>query len=99
MAMKMQATSWQIAEFDVDPNEPVYVIGVVSQLIRMPVWTLRILDRQGLVKAKRRDGRWRLYSLNDLKRLSRIRKLMQDQGVNVSGVRVILRMERRIANE
>ena len=99
MAMKTQATSWQIAEFGVDPNEPVYVIGIVSQLIRMPVWTLRILDREGLVKAKRRDGRWRLYSLNDLKRLSRIRKLMQDQGVNVSGVRVILRMERRTDDE
>ena len=80
-------------QFDVDPDEPVYVIGVVSQLIRLPIWTLRILDREGVVKAKRREGRWRLYSHNDLKRLFRIRKLLVDHGVNVSGVRVILRME------
>lgn len=90
--MKTSA-SRQRQHFDVDPNEPVYVIGVVSHLIQLPVWTLRVLDREGLVKAKRRDGRWRLYSLNDLRRLVRIRALLKDYGVNVKGVRVILRME------
>lgn len=34
-------------EFDIDPQEPVYVIGVVSRLVRPPTWTLRILDRGG----------------------------------------------------
>lgn len=78
--------------FDIEPDEPVYVIGVVSRLVRMPIWTLRILDREGLVKPKRRDGRARLYSLEDLRRLAHIRRLMMEEGVNVQGVRVILRM-------
>ena len=88
----------RVQEFDVDPNEPVYVIGVVSQLIRLPVWTLRILDREGIVKARRRDGRWRLYSLNDLKRLCQVRKLLVEHGVNVRGVRLILKMETRVVH-
>ncbi len=73
-------------------DEPVYVIGVVSRLVRIPIWTLRILDREGLVRPKRRDGRARLYSLDDMRRLDQIRRLMLEQGVNVQGVRVILRM-------
>ena|SRR3989338_6935690 len=93
--MAQRAMSWNVAHFDIDPNEPVYVIGVVSQLIRIPVWTLRILDREGIVKAKRREGKWRLYSYNDLKRLVMVRDLLVEQGVNIHGIRLILRMERR----
>lgn len=62
-------------EFAIDPAEPVYVIGVVSRLVKLPIWTLRALDRQGLVKPKRRAGRARLYSLNDVRQLIRIRRL------------------------
>lgn len=80
--------------FDIDPGQPVYVIGVVSQLVRLPVWTLRILDREGLVKPKRRAGRARLYSLEDVRQLVRIRRLYLEQRVNREGVRIILEMER-----
>ena len=80
-------------EFAIDPQEPVYVIGVVSRLVRLPIWTLRILDREGLVKPRRRSGRSRLYSLHDIRMLLRIRRLCVEQGVNVAGVRVILQME------
>ena len=81
--------------FEVDPEEPVYVIGVVSRLVRMPVWTIRILDEEGLVQPKRSAGQTRLYSLEDVRRLMRIRQLCMEQGVNREGVRVILRMEIR----
>lgn len=84
---------WQA--FEVDPREPVYVIGVVSQLVRIPIWTLRILDREGLVKPKRRSGHARLYSLQDMRLLARIRQLCLVQRVNLHGVRLILRMEMR----
>jgi MerR family transcriptional regulator/heat shock protein HspR len=78
--------------FDIDPEEPVYVIGVVSRLIRIPIWTLRVLDREGIVRPKRRGGRARLYSLADLRRLTQVRTLIIEKGVNLEGVRVILRM-------
>jgi DNA-binding transcriptional MerR regulator len=79
--------------FAIDPGEPVYVIGVVSHLVRIPIWTLRLLDREGLVKPRRRRGRARLYSMKDVKRLARIRQLCVERRVNLEGVRIILQME------
>ena len=78
--------------FGISPREPVYVIGVVSRLVQLPVWTLRILDREGLVKPKRRQGRARLYSLHDVRQLVQIRHWLVRERVNVRGIRVILRM-------
>jgi DNA-binding transcriptional MerR regulator len=92
--MKTKASAQRSRTFAIEPDEPVYVIGVVSQLIGLPVWTLRVLDREGVVKAARRDGRARLYCYNDLQRLVKIRQLIVEEQVNVHGVRVILRMER-----
>lgn len=77
--------------FEVPANEPVYVIGVVSTLVQLPVWTLRALDREGIVKAARKKSH-RLYTLNDLRLLMRIRQLLIDEGVNLRGVRIILRL-------
>ena len=83
------------AQFEINPDEPVYVIGVVSQLTGLPVWTLRALDREGIVRAKRSVGQTRLYSLNHVRQLVHIRELIMEEGVNVHGVRIILRMEMR----
>lgn len=79
----------RISRFQVPPNEPVYVIGVVSTLVQLPVWTLRALDREGIVKAARKKSH-RLYTLNDLQRLMHIRRLLIDEGVNLRGIRLIL---------
>jgi DNA-binding transcriptional MerR regulator len=93
--MKLREAPRTHNAFEIDPAEPVYVIGVVSQLVKLPVWTLRIIDRQGLVRPKRRAGRARLYSLEDVRVLLRIRYLVKEQRVNLDGVRVILRMQAR----
>jgi MerR family transcriptional regulator, heat shock protein HspR len=76
----------------IDPEEPVYMISVVSRLINLPIWTLRILDKEGIVEPKRTEGRTRLYSGNDLKLLIRIRDLLVQEKVNVQGIRIILEM-------
>ena len=94
--MNPRGSGAHAAVFAISPEEPVYVIGVVSRLVRLPIWTLRVLDREGLVRAKRRAGRARLYSLEDMRQLIRIRHLCVEQGVNREGVRVILRMETRV---
>lgn len=92
--MKAKAGRGTVREFEIAPEEPVYVIGVVSRLVGIPIWTLRILDREGLVKPKRRSGRARLYSLQDVRRLRVIRQLCERHGVNRAGVRYILRVTR-----
>ncbi len=79
-------------EFRIEPTEPVYAIGVVSRLVNLPIWTLRILDREGVVKAKR-AGRSRMYSLEDVSKLKYIGYLLIEEHVNLNGVKVILRKE------
>lgn len=79
-------------EYQLDPKDPVFVIGVVSEMVDLPIWTIRALDREGIVSPKRRSSGTRLYSLEDVRLLSKVRKLMVVQRVNVQGVRVILRM-------
>ena len=91
--MRLQSSPSRTAsEFLIDPEEPVYVIGVVSRLVQLPVWTLRVLDREGLVRPRRRMGRARLYSMIDVQRLVRIRHLCVEEGVNRDGVRVIVHL-------
>jgi len=81
--------------FDVyiSPDEPVYVISVVSKLVDLPVWTLRQLDKSGVVKPKRIGRKSRLYSLKDVKRLEYVHYLMEDKGVNIHGIKIILEKE------
>jgi MerR family transcriptional regulator, heat shock protein HspR len=74
-------------------DEPLYVISVAAKLVGMPAWTLRVLDEQAIVSPKRTDKNRRLYSDLDLMRLARVRTLTEVDGVNMNGVRLILRLE------
>jgi len=75
------------------PEEPVYVIGVVCKLVNIPIWTLRQLDKAGVVKPKRVGRRHRLYSFKDLKRLEYVHYLMEEKRVNIHGIKIILEKE------
>ncbi|MBI4982462.1 MAG: MerR family transcriptional regulator [Candidatus Omnitrophica bacterium] len=77
----------------ISPDEPVYVISVVSKLVELPVWTLRQLDKAGIVCPKRIGKKSRLYSLKDMKRLEYIHYLMEEKHVNIHGIRIILEKE------
>ena len=80
----------------ISPDEPVYVISVVSKLVDLPVWTLRQLDKVGLVCPKRIGKKSRLYSLRDIKRLEYIHYLMEDKRVNIHGIKIILESEDKV---
>ena len=80
-------------DIKISPDEPVYVISVVSKLVELPVWTLRALDKAGIVKPKRIGKKSRLYCLKDIKKLEYIHYLMEDKGVNIRGIKIILEME------
>ncbi len=77
----------------ISPDEPVYVISVVSKLTTLPLWTLRQLDKAGVVCPKRIGKKSRLYSLKDVKRLEYIYYLMEERHVNIHGVKIILEMD------
>lgn len=74
-------------------NEPVYVISVAAKLAGLPSWTLRVLDKEGIVCPQRTSKDRRLYSDRDISKLARVRYLMEERGVNLNGVRMILEME------
>jgi MerR family transcriptional regulator, heat shock protein HspR len=73
-----------------------YHISTVAQRYKIHPQTLRLYEREGLLKPSRSDGNTRLYSDEDLKRLEVILNLIRDLGVNLAGVEVILNMRQRI---
>ena len=78
---------WDFSE----PNiEGVYVISVASKMLSIHPQTLRKYERVGLVRPSRTDGMLRLYSQDDIARLKLIKYLVDDLGLNLAGVRLIL---------
>jgi len=77
------------------PDEPVYTIGVVARLLEISPQTLRQFEREGLVAPSRTENNMRLYSQNELITLRRICELVKVEGVNIAGVRAVMRVERR----
>lgn len=75
-------------------DEPVYVISVAAKLAGLPTWTLRVLDKEEIVRPQRTIKDRRLYSDRDIARLARVRYLTEERGVNMAGVKLILEMER-----
>lgn len=73
-----------------------YMISVVSKRFDVHPQTLRLYEREGLLKPSRTDGNTRLYSDDDLQRLSRILSLTRDLGVNLAGVEVVLKLQERM---
>lgn len=79
-----------------DEREPVYAIAVAARLTRMHPQTLRKYERAGLVLPARQSGNQRLYSHADVRRLTRIRYLVEERGLNVAGLEVTLGMVDRL---
>ena len=77
-------------------DEPVFIISVAAQMLEVQAQTLRYYERLGLVKPQRTRGNQRVYSHNDLERVRRIRRLMDDLGVNLAGVEVLLNLLDRL---
>ena len=73
-----------------------YMISAVSQKYNIHPQTLRLYEREGLLKPSRTDGNTRLYSEEDLEQLETILALTRDLGVNLAGVEIILNMRRKM---
>ncbi|MDQ3169907.1 MAG: helix-turn-helix transcriptional regulator [Acidobacteriota bacterium] len=73
-----------------------YMISVVAQKYNIHPQTLRLYEREGLLKPSRTDGNTRLYSDDDLEQLETILSLTRDLGVNLAGVEIILNMRQKI---
>ncbi len=82
---------------NLDDSEPRYVISVAARMLSTQTYTLRYYERIGIIQPSRSRGNIRLYSERDMAHLRRVKTLMDDLGVNLAGVEVILRMTQHMA--
>ena len=73
-----------------------YMISVVAKSYGIHPQTLRLYEREGLLKPSRTEGNTRLYSEEDLRQLEVILNLTRDLGVNLAGVEIVLNMRRKM---
>ena len=79
-----------------DGRQGAYMIGVVSRRYGIHPQTLRLYEKEGLLKPSRTEGKTRLYSEEDLERLEFILNLTRDLGVNLAGIEVILQLREQM---
>jgi MerR family transcriptional regulator, heat shock protein HspR len=79
-----------------DESDGLYTMAVASRLTGMHPQTLRKYERAGLIRPSRQSGNQRLYSEADVRRLRRIRYLVEVRGVNIAGLELALRMADRL---
>ncbi len=75
-----------------------YTISAVAEMFEIHPQTLRMYEREGLLKPSRSDGNTRVYEDSDLERLEVILSLTRDLGVNLAGVEIILNMREKMAS-
>ncbi len=73
-----------------------YMISSVAEMYEIHPQTLRLYEREGLLKPSRTEGNTRMYTDEDLERLEFILNLARDLGVNISGIAIILQMRERM---
>ncbi len=72
------------------------MISAVAEMYEIHPQTLRLYEREGLLKPSRTEGNTRLYTDEDLERLEFILNLARELGVNISGIAIILQMRERM---
>ena len=76
--------------------EPRYVISVAARMLNTQTYSLRYYEKIGIIEPSRSQGNIRLYSERDIAMLRRVKTLVDDMGVNLAGVEVILRLMQHI---
>ena len=73
-----------------------YMISSVAEMYAIHPQTLRLYEREGLLRPSRSEGNTRLYTDEDLERLEFILNLARDLGVNIAGIAIVLQMRERM---
>jgi MerR family transcriptional regulator/heat shock protein HspR len=70
------------------------MISIISERYNIHPQTLRLYEREGLIKPARTSGNTRLYGQDEIRKLEMILTLTRDLGVNLAGVEVVLQLAR-----
>jgi MerR family transcriptional regulator, heat shock protein HspR len=77
-------------------TDALYVISVAARLVELHPTTLRKYERVGFLEPSRTPGRTRLYSVEDIRRLRQIKRLVDDREMNLAGVQMALDLTDRL---
>ena len=77
-------------------TEPVFLISNVAKILDIHPQTLRQYEREGLIKPSRTNGQIRLYSQKDIDHIKNVLIFTRELGVNLAGVDIILRLNKKI---
>jgi MerR family transcriptional regulator/heat shock protein HspR len=77
-------------------DEPRYVISVAARILEIQTHTLRYYEKVGIIEPYRSRGNIRLYSDRDIAILKKVKSMVDDMGINLPGVEVILRMIQQV---
>jgi MerR family transcriptional regulator/heat shock protein HspR len=77
-------------------SKAAYMISAIAEQYEIHPQTLRLYEREGLLKPSRSEGNTRLYTSEDIERLEVILHLTRDLGVNLAGVEIILNMREKM---
>ena len=74
----------------VDEKKAIFTIGVAAQMLDVHPRTLRIYEQEGLIKPMRK-GKWRYYTMNDVKWIECLREMIHVHGISIAAVKKLLR--------
>ncbi len=79
------------AQFDLDipADEPIFPVNIVCKLLDIQYYTLHEIVKEGILSEVRKQKK-KLFSFKDMKKLKYIKHLVEEEGVNIKGVKVIL---------
>src|SRR5437667_11074386 len=77
-----------------DRGKPLYMIGVVAEMLKVHPQRLRFYEKKGLVRPSRTEGQTRMESAEDVDDIARLLRRTRDLGVNLAVVEIILKMRR-----
>lgn len=77
-------------------NKGYYSISAVAEMFEVHQQTIRLYEREGLISPKRSDGNTRIFTEEDIERLEEVIYLTHKLGINLAGVDMILKQERKI---
>jgi len=73
----------------ISPDVPIYPIGVAAKMVNVHPRTLRIYEKEGLIKPKKRGAR-RMFSADDIQWITCMRTLIHEQGISIPGLKKLL---------
>ena len=83
-------------DLEIPEDEPVFPLNIACELLHIHYWTLHDIFKEGIIKTRGKSKKKKLLSYKDMKRLKYIKYLIEDKGVNIKGVKIILEMEKEV---